>query len=59
MKVHSLYGPKEIPWKGQTFVTDENDDADVPDELGKSLLEQVDAWASVKASRKSDKEGEG
>lgn len=49
MKVRSLYGPKEIPHQGTTYVTDDNDVADVPDELGASLLEQVDAWAPVKA----------
>lgn len=44
MKVHSKLGPKEIPHKGETFFTDDNDDVDVPDDLGRSLLEQVDAW---------------
>ena len=47
MKVRSLLGPKEIPHAGRTFLTDDDDVADVPDELGASLLEQVDAWAPV------------
>lgn len=55
MKVHSLLGPKEVPHRdapGGVYVTDENDDVDVPDDLGKSLCEQVDAWAPVKSSTK-------
>lgn len=59
MKVHSLLGPKEIPWQGTSFVTDEYDDVEVPDELGNSLLEQEDAWGSAKGRRKQKSEGFG
>lgn len=52
MKIHSLLGPKEIPWQGQSFVTDEFDDVEVPDELGGRLLEQDDAWGSARGRKK-------
>lgn len=54
MKVKSLYGPKEVPHRdapGGAYLTDENDVVDVPDELGRSLCEQVDAWVPVKAGK--------
>lgn len=73
MKVHSLLGQKEIPWHGESFVTDEYDDVEVPDELagrppsgdpeddnydpGEGLLAQVDAWGSAKGRRKQKSEG--
>lgn len=57
MKVHSLRGPKEVPYDGATFVTDEFDDVDVPDELGESLLLQEDAWVSARGRKKQKSDG--
>jgi hypothetical protein len=45
MKVHSHKGWREVPFEGTVYVTDENDDVIVPDELGESLLEQEDVWS--------------
>jgi hypothetical protein len=57
MKIHSLRGSKEVPDPagGPDFVTDDNDDVEVPDELGERLLEQVDAWAPVKGQKPQPK----
>lgn len=51
MKLHSKYGQKEIPHGADTFVTDDQDCVEVPDELGASLLEQVDAWEPAKSKK--------
>lgn len=56
MKVKSLLGWKEVPHGGTSYVTDANDVVDVPDALGASLLEQVDAWAPVKPAKAADSE---
>ena len=53
MKIHSLRGPKEVVAPdGTSYDTGPNDDVDVPDELGASLLEQVDSLAPVKSQKK-------
>lgn len=49
MKVHSKLGPKEVVAGGVSYVTDDNGCVDVPDDVGVSLCEQVDAWEPVKA----------
>ena len=36
-----------IPWNGSTINVIKGKPVEVPDELGKSLLEQTDAWAKV------------
>lgn len=57
MKIHSLRGPKAIPDpSGEDFVTDGNDDVEVPDDLGEKVLgEQPEAWAPAEGSRYDDR----
>lgn len=55
MKVHSKYGPKEVPHKdapGGAYVTDDTDCVEVPDEIGERLCEQVDAWEPAASKSK-------
>lgn len=52
MKVHSLRGYKEVPGDGVTHVTDDDDNVDVPHDLGAALLAQEDAWVKVGASKR-------
>lgn len=56
MKVKSLYGVDEVVASGKSYPVVDGV-ADVPDEVAVSLLEQVDAWVSVKADKAAPKEG--
>lgn len=50
---HSLRGPKEVIDRrdGSAYVTDENDDVEVPPGFPDLAAEQPDAWARPNAKR--------
>lgn len=58
MKIHSNAGPQEgqLP-DGTAWVTDGNDDIDLPTEVASGYLEQTDKWVKAKAA-KGDKAGD-
>lgn len=44
---------------GESVVVERNHQVEVPDEVGASLLEQVENWSEVGESKKADKKKDG